>query len=73
MNQPIDERIGSAKAMAVLAMLQPMTKGPRECYGTLMLAVWLLNFKISDDPVSIDRLCDEVVHSLKSIKEAPAQ
>lgn len=64
----IPERVSSDKAMTILQSLYHSTTGPREAYGVLALAIWLLNFKISDDPVSIDQLCEEVTGSLRSIK-----
>lgn len=62
------ESIDASKAAGILNALFLTTEGPKEAYGVLCLAIYLLNFDISDTPVSIDQLADEVSRSLKSIQ-----
>lgn len=62
------ETIDKAKCAFILKQLLLMTQGPAEAYGTLCLAIHILNFEMSDTPISIDQLADEVAQSLRSIK-----
>lgn len=64
------EHVSGSKAGGLLYALTQMTEGPKEAYGVLCLAIWLLNFEISENTVSIDELCDEITQSLRSIKKA---
>lgn len=67
------ETINSEKAKALLNGLTTMTQGPREAYGVLVLAIYILNFEWHDNPVSIDKLATEVSASLLSIQRTPTQ
>lgn len=63
------EMVDAAKANAVLQLIVMTTLGPREGYAVLCAAIWALNFKMSDEPVSIDELVAEVGMSLRSITD----
>ena len=69
----ITETINLAKAAAVIEALFPITEGPREAYGVLCLAIYYLNFHLSDEPIPIDQLVREVGQSLYSIQRSPRQ
>lgn len=61
------ETIDKTKADQLITHLIATAEGPREAYGILCLAIYLLNFE-RDSPVPIDQLADEVASSLRSIK-----
>jgi len=65
---PPDEEINTDKANAIIAQLVRIAEGPREAYGILCLAIYLLNFEVLGAPVSIDQLANDVGSSLRSIK-----
>lgn len=62
------EHVDGALAAAIIQSLVPRTEGPRQAYALLALAIWMLNFEISDEPATIDELCNEVCASLRSIQ-----
>lgn len=67
------ETINVEKAKFLLSGLTSLTQGPREAYGVLVLAIYLLNFEFHDTPVSIDQLAVEVSDSLRSIQRVELQ
>lgn len=73
MSEMSPETIDKAKAGLIINELFTLTEGPREAYGVLCLAIYILNFEVSDIPVAIDQLADEVGQSLRSIKKHGTQ
>lgn len=65
--------ISSSKVDTVLMLLLNMTEGPAEAYGTLVAAIYKLNFEFLEHPASIDSLIVEVSQSIRSIKEIRSQ
>lgn len=64
-------RVEPKNVAMLMQFLHKYTRGPKEAYALLCTTLWCLNFKFTDDPVSIDQLCAEVEHSLRSLKEGP--
>jgi hypothetical protein len=62
--------IAAQKVEAVLGFIVAMAEGPREAYGILTCALHALNFRLLEEPSSIDDLCAEVSTTLRSITEA---
>lgn len=73
MGEMSPETIDKAKAALIIKGLTTITEGPREAYGVLCLAIYLLNFEINEITVSIDELIDEVGQSLRSIRKHGTQ
>jgi hypothetical protein len=60
------ETISADKVNEVLQWIIANTAGPREGYVVLCCAIYTLN-DIMDEPASVDRLADEVAHSIRTM------
>ena len=61
-------KIDSTKVDALLSVLFLTTAGPAEAYGTLIAALYKLNFEFLEHPSTMDGLIGDISKSLQSIK-----
>ncbi len=67
------DTIAAQKAHAILNHLLGNTEGPREAYGVLVLAIYMINFDFADNPCTVDELADGVALSIRSIRKHGTQ
>lgn len=68
-----NETVPAHKAEGLLAQLLTTCEGPKEAYGVLCLAIYMINFRFADNPCTIDELADGVATSLRSIRKHGTQ
>src|ERR1700761_7739046 len=66
------EPINPHKVDGVLPFIFLATNSPAEAYGTLIAAIYKLNFEFIESPCSLDELIINVSDSMRSLREQRA-